>query len=343
MVDYSDMSTYKIVTQIFMHLAFIECLIGIVANSLTFVVFSRKRFKSTSFSFYLRLNVLMDTVILVKSILQWTGVVFEFYIEDVSIVFCKLQGYSYRVAFTSSTWLLSLIAFDRLITIKYPYRFSYLKKRRLQIILTSIIVAISMGFYVLMPLSLEYERVVTVDEDSNETSIEVNCTMEKEKYNAVFWIDLINSLITVVVLNNVLSAMAIVFIYKSRQRIRQTNSSSNERTAMRDRKFAINSITLNLMSFVCKFPLLSYSCFSLLINDEDLDEMISIICLSLSLVDNSSSLFVNMLVNSIFYEEFLSILRDTKIWRTNRSLSQPIELVPISSLNRQTLTPEEKY
>jgi hypothetical protein len=114
--------------------------------------------------------------------------------------------------------------------------------------------------------------------------------------------------IPVVFLNNILSTVMIIFIYKSR---RYVNNLSNNN--LRDRKFAINSIVLNLTCLVLKlprlvfsvlFPMFNFIPFSLFVY-----ECLITISQFLFCVDSASSFFINILVNSMFYDEFLIMVK----------------------------------
>lgn len=82
----------------------------------------------------------------------------------------------------------------------------------------------------------------------------------------------------------------------------------NRRMA-RDRKFAINSITLNILCLASKSPFLIASLLTTYLHlEEDETEMMITIGETIFLVDNASSFFANLVVNSMFYEEFCKML-----------------------------------
>ena len=79
---------------------------------------------------------------------------------------------------------------------------------------------------------------------------------------------------------------------------------------MRDRKFAITSVGLNLTSFIVRLPfaiaLLTCVYSGLWIPPEQL-QMIFTIVVAFSILENADVFFVNLSFNSIFYAEFLDM------------------------------------
>lgn len=99
----------------------------------------------------------------------------------------------------------------------------------------------------------------------------------------------------------------IKFIYKSRQRIiANLIGTHKSRKEERDRKFALNSIVLNLTCFVLMLPLQFDLCFSAYLKwSADLNQMMFTIGVTVFTIQNASSFFINISVNSVFYAEFL--------------------------------------
>ena len=110
-----------------------------------------------------------------------------------------------------------------------------------------------------------------------------------------------------VIFNNWLSIKTIRFILASRRRV-IVNANRNRSLASRDRKFAICSVFLNLACMVFKLPF-SLSVVILSYSNKSFDEIYSItrITGTINNMDNGFSFFINMIVSSLFYDEFLRL------------------------------------
>ena len=107
----------------------------------------------------------------------------------------------------------------------------------------------------------------------------------------------------------------------SRKRV-NGNSNRNSSLSYRDRKFAICSVCLNLASMILKMPF-SLTLVILSYSNKSFDEIYSIIKITgtVSNIDNGFSFFINMFVNSLFYNEFLKLfgIRKSNSTETNNN------------------------
>jgi hypothetical protein len=304
-IDYSSLSKYLQIAYIWQYMAILVAAIGSLANILTFCVFMRKRFAKYAFAFYIRVMTLTDTFVLLHSFRHFAAFMFNASLETLSSFNCHLDEYSVYVFASLSFWLLALIAFDRMITIVFPTRFQLLKKRYFQILLVGVLFAYSIILY--LPMAIYYR--LEVDPSNNQSA---TCVIVDNKSDLFYWTDLINTIVVTFFLNNILAIILIVFIFRSRTKFSAKvakNKSSNS-TSVRDRNFAINSIVLNLNCFVCKVPLLICLLVATYVNmDPDAVTMMFTIGVTIYTIDNSSSFFVNIIFNSMFYDEFLIMFR----------------------------------
>ena len=133
LLNYYSLNYYQQLTYIFQNLQIVVAAIGIVGNVLNFVVFMRKRFSNFSFSFYSKIMVVTDIIVLLHSFRHWAAFMFDDgNIDLVAQFFCTIDEYQPYVTSFISLWLLSLISVDRLITIAYPNRFNVIKKKWFQ-------------------------------------------------------------------------------------------------------------------------------------------------------------------------------------------------------------------
>ena len=309
MVDFNKLNNYGKTTFIFHYVSILIALIGIWGNLLTFIVFSRKKFQNVSFSFYMRVKMFADTIILLNSFKHFWAFIFDVYFVYTADIVCKLSEYVIYVCGTSSFGILAMISFDRLITIVYPQKFSFIRKAYFQILALVVIFAINISIY--MPMAIFSElKIANTTGINNSIELVKNCIItDLGVAQYLQMAGLIEAIIMLCVINNILTIAIITFIFKSRKKFASSNlnnnkNNNNNSTAVRDRKFAINSVVLNLMYFLCKLPLLiilTLSTFNLLKLEQI--GMLFTIGVAIYTIENACSFFINIFVNSLFYEE----------------------------------------
>jgi hypothetical protein len=241
-----------------------------------------------------------DTYVLLNSMRHWSSFILNINIDSTSIVICKLGEFTGFVFASMSVWLLALIAFDRMISIVYPSSrlAPLIQKRAFQSALVLLIFLVSFFLYIPMPINYTFIETLT-----NNT-----CFLDNATTTLVDWLHLVNLLLVTLVVNNVFTAIMLVCIRRSSRKVSLWANCQTRKRELRDRKFAINSIMLNVTCFVCKMPLLVCQLLLIYMNvTPDMARMLFIIGVTIFAVDNASSLFVNVLVNSIFKEEFLDM------------------------------------
>lgn len=112
------------------------------------------------------------------------------------------------------------------------------------------------------------------------------------------------------VINNILAAFLLTFIYKSRRRISilttQTNhKQTTSRREARDRKFTFNSLALNFVCFMHMLPTELVLLFSFYYSNwtSDYTQMMFTIAETVFTFQYANGFFVNIGVNSLFYDE----------------------------------------
>ena len=306
MVDYSALSVYGKITYVFRYICVLIAVVGFIGNALSFTVLMRKKFKTHSFAYYLRIINIADTFVLFTSFRHFAAYVLDADLTLVADIFCRLGEYTVHVASSISVWHLFLITIDRFVNILYQQRFPIFKKRRFQAILSAIAVVYSFCFYI--PLSLYYNLVTieSTDSSTNQTTVKQACVIVGHHDLLVYWTDLANLMTATFVLNNILTILIIINIYKSRQKFATSGKMST--IAVKDRKFAINSIALNVACFLCKTPVLvSLLLSAYLTLEPDQVDMLFTIGVSIYTIENSNTFFVNFFVNSLFYNEFMKV------------------------------------
>jgi hypothetical protein len=343
MIDLNVLSLVDKVTFVFQFLTIAVAFIGIAGNLATFVVLSRRAFKKFSFPYYLRVKMLADIYILLHSFRHFSAFFFDASIDLTTEIVCKLAEYTVYVVSEVSIWHLTLIGADRFLSIVFPQRFKIIKKRQFQMILTLLVSLYGVFLYLPMPiyytLSIQnagdtqllpdFNSITTLSNWSNSSSFVSTCSVQEEdKANIINLISLVDTIMLVFFVNNLLTALTLVFLFRSRRKFSASNSrttqanSAPSSTAIKDRKFAINSVVLDLVSFVCKTPLLTLLVCSayLDIGPEEMNMLFTIgVCIYT--IENAQSFFTNFLVNSIFHDEFLAMVSMGRIGSSAMSVS----------------------
>ena len=283
MLLYSYMKNYyQQLNYIFQNVQILFGFLGIVNQLLIICVFHRKRLRNHSYAFYSITMACFDLIACLHTFRHWAAFMFDANLDLVAQFFCAIGEYQPYAAGTSSLWILVLVSLDRLVTIVYPNRLQLIKKRWFQAVLVMIVIVCNLLIHIQLPL---YYTLQTLN-DSNRTV----CSIPYNVFNIHNYIYLFNF-------------KMIHFLIKTRNALNLNNS--NRRSAIRDRKFAISAIGVNVANFVSKMPLgiavlvtnylnLNYDQFTLLFT----------ICVTIATLYDALSFGIYLLVNSIFYDEF---------------------------------------
>lgn len=309
-----EIEIYEKIETAFVFLNSILAAIGIISNLLVFVVFQRKRVKCLSFSIYFKVMAISDICVLLHTYRTLVSYILGFQIEHHPFL-CQFTEYSKIVPASISCWLLSLIAFDRMRSIVFSSHLEIFKNIKFQIFLTLVIIVGSLCLFSPIPLFYEYTSYTFYDVEYKY------CVIDGSKYLIIFLVSLSNWIVSGLVINNVLSIIMIVFIFKSRRKVSSFLSNDmNNRNKIKDRKFAISSIILNITCLVLKSPYFFSYCFLNQINTYK-GALVFWIFNLLFTIDSSSCFTINMFVNTIFYSEFMKILK---------TISQKIRYIYVS-------------
>ena len=280
---------------------------GFFFNSLSFVIFSQKKFQKTSFSIYFRFLIISDSLSLllpINRMLEWN---FLMFISNYSDFFCKLRAfYSYAIR-PISGWTTVVIGLDRMIDIMYPTRFLFRKQVKFQIITCLSILFFDFMFYIPV-LFFRLNRTPYFDTQTNKTSELIIC---ENKSIPVFWMDLFQSALVPFILMLTSTSLILRCVFKSRhlrQRARRR----------KDLKYAVTSISLNIIFLLLNSPFVFYNLISTYISiNYAVDEFLFILCLTMLYLNFLSVFFINISANSIFKEEFYKLLSKNGSNNTN--------------------------
>ena len=201
-----------------------------------------------------------------------------------------------------------------ILTIIFPKRFYVLKKRWFQFTVVLLVYIYSLLMNIQLPIYYQLEF-----DNSQKKAF---CNISLEIYNSNLWKYLFNVLFFGLLLNLILIIIIVVYVFISRKKTSRNLGQLNRNSAIRDRKFAINSIILGLISFLLRIPffvgLLASSHLNL---QPDQFELMFTILVTLIIFYNAAQFFINIAVNSIFYQELCTMIyiRDENISSTCES------------------------
>lgn len=107
LIDYlSNPSILLYLTIFFQCLVISLTTIGLILNTLTFIVFQRRRFQNASFAFYFSALLVSDSLLLLQHFRIFAIIVFNKSPDGISIFLCKFFDYLEYISASVSTWML---------------------------------------------------------------------------------------------------------------------------------------------------------------------------------------------------------------------------------------------
>lgn len=301
----SSDSSYQKTLLIFGYVELVIGIVGLLGNIFIIIVFSSKSLRNYSYSFYCRMMAISDICLMIFPIIDWVGYNLGANLITVSRIFCKIVEFIPAYFGGFSINMLTMIAIDRMVTIVYPNRFMVMKKRWFQCLMIAIVIIIVLSTSIITALNYD---LIELNQPNSSQSIRL-CVISSPELNAIeIWIVLVYFMTLNIVINNILNIKTILYILTSRRRVNENVTNRHRSLSSRDRKFFICSICLNVASLVFKLP---FFISILIVNYSNLSvEKISLIMKitgTLTYIDDGFSFFVNLLVNTLFYNEFLKL------------------------------------
>ena len=313
MLLFSDLENYnQKLIYIFQNVQITLGFIGLVSEILIIIVFRRKRLRDNSYAFYCTLIACFEITICLQTFRLWSAFMFDANIDLVSQFFCAISEYIPYTTNTTSLWLYFLISLDRVVTIAYSNRFQLLKKRWFQLF------AIVGSFLMFIEGPLNF-KLITID-DTNKTI----CSIPDYVFIIQIWTSFTNIFVINVVVINLLNFKMIHYLITTRNSLHLINS--NRRSVIKDRKFALSTVCINIVCFISKTPL----CVALLVSyyfELSLDSvrLLFTICVTINMLFYALSFGIYMLVNSIFYDEFYLMIGIKKSRVCNSSMKKTLK------------------
>ena len=291
-------------------------LIGLITNSLSFVIFSRKRFQNTIFATYWRFFIVFQSLnLLVLPINKMLEFNFNIYFSRISTFCCKIRNVYPNYNILTFSWILVFISFDRYLSISYPSKFLFRKKSMFQIKICICLIIFNLVY--ITPTWFYYLK------ETNSTQIIFNQTTNimRRCSSPGLWLETFE----LFQLNLIPFFFMIFFtlltlknLFNSRRKINQStmisssSSSSSTKQINNDRKFAITSIAINFLFLILNFPFL----FLLIINEYtklfvNLNHILTFlqtVSIFFLYINFTSTFFIHYFANSMFKTELKWLL-----------------------------------
>ena len=275
----------------------IVVIMGSIGNIILFIVFSRKAFRKNPVSIYCRALAIFDMFIIYSGVLDVYTILYDTFIYNYSNTVCVLVSYIYLSFGTIPGWILVAFSVDRALNLK---RVTNVIKRPvcyymiiIGIVLFNLLLYIEVPILLtLNPIEINGVRLYVCDVSSLAFGKVLNAVYIVEGSCLPFLIMFISSIFTIKKLKD------------SRRHVEMIGSVAEKRKS-RDRKFAITSITFNVLFIVLKMPFV----VSLAIGYNLVSYYFYQIAVSLFYFNYSISFFVHFFLNSLFRRELLRLLR----------------------------------
>lgn len=298
------MTTILIVQEITLVLYPVIYIMGITGNFISLMVFSRKKFKNTLFEVYFRVLSVVDTFTLMYVLVDFINYKYGINLYLTNYTLCKLGLYLVYVVAPMSGWILVTVSFDRMVNVLNPSSLKFRNEKLFQIGICLFILIYNLAFYSPLIMFTEYKMVFsneTKRNESNESLVECNLNDNGLTYR----MDFFNSTLFPFCLMISFSLITIKKLFTSKNRIRSISP--------RDIRFAFTSLSLDFAFLVLNLPISLYLFLANYLHlNEDMDNFLYVITSLFFYIDFGIIFYVNIVVNSLFKEEFMQLKLDIK-------------------------------
>jgi hypothetical protein len=304
----------ELITKVFVLALPILLFLGAVGNIFSFIIFSREKFRKTSFSLYFRVLAFTDTFTLLYIINDVSAALFDQDLVNSSYFMCKIFNYLIYSIAAASGCLLVVVSLDRMLSIIKPKKFLFLKKTRTQTTICFLAVSYNLTFYIPLIVYKDYEIQGNLSEE-NSTGFVYQCT-DCQETNIVYWMDLFNSTLMPFLVMATSNFLTVNRLFKSRAKtmVKAKLSSSSSRLNKRDVRFAVTSAVLDAFFILCNFPLCAFYLTEDFVRLDDLDlNLFYFSTLFFYYLNFGVVFYVNFFTNALFRNELFIFLRLRKV------------------------------
>jgi hypothetical protein len=322
-------------------------LTGIVFNLLAFMVYSGRNFSRHSSAIYFKAMSLNDFAYTLVTSMDVLYFAFDVDLQYNNYFLCKFYGFIFASLSPVSNYLLVFISLDRFIKIKFPHKFAFINKKKFQLSLILLNYVFNFLFYMVSIWNTKILQIVSFKNQTNVTSnlsytYNYICFYDDNIVAISDMMDLFNSTIVPFALLILISIVMIFVIFKSRLRSSAARSSSSRGLgsslnviSSKDRKFALTTISLNVLFLLLTLPATIFTNFSRNF-DDNVEYIINRTLVCVLYFNYSIGFFVQLAFNSIFRDELLRILKLTRIIKPNSEQKIPTKARVITDIPQQS-------
>jgi hypothetical protein len=218
--------------------------IGLVGETIGLLILQRKNIKNIGPKSMYRYLFIMDMSYLSLIIVNYLDYGFDYDLTITSKYFCKLYWYLNFVLGPISPYLLIYISIEKLISIKYPTKKYFLRRKETQLIYFIGILAFNFVFY----LPIAYVFKIEYQIEDNITII--NCNAPDYTFFAIInFMDLVNRLAIPIIIMTVNTYFMVNSIHRLRQRVSDHFNVDNHNN-FRQKIFILFSLVFMNISYV---------------------------------------------------------------------------------------------
>ena len=267
--------------------------IGFIGNILNTIVFLRKTFRSNSISTYCIALSIFELLTLTKFVLNIYSLAYNRNLPDESDTLCKFFYTAPTFLSGIQPWIMVVFSVDKLLSMRMN-SIAIIKKKWFQWSLVSAIVLINIGLFINIPISMKRSEIFPGYFMCDLSTISF--------YDISSIINLLETCLIPFIVMTITSILTIRVLIKSRNAVMKVGQLSKERKS-RDTKYAVSSVTLNIIFIFLKLPITIFLILSSFYSYYDI-YFFRIAVLTLNL-NSSVSFFVHLATNSLFRREFL--------------------------------------
>jgi hypothetical protein len=293
------------VAYVFQVAQFAMLTIGLVGNLLTFLVFSRKKFQTNSISVYMRALAVADSFTFYRFISYCFLYFGNVKLSSLSNFMCKLNNFMITGLHSISIWVLVAFSSDKMIhALGKSQRFPFMNKKSFQLAVVIANALFHCIVYLFIPILIELKQTP----GSNGTSPTYICALQNiPNFQYINIFDLFDADFVPLLLLMVTTSVTVRCLFKSRNNLEKTQQRSLRERRAKDVKFAINSISLNILAILFNTPI----SIAYLVNipNKVVSSLFFAICVFFYTVNYSILFFVNVAFNASFRSELFLLLR----------------------------------
>jgi hypothetical protein len=278
--------------------------VGLVGNLLTFLVFSREKFRNNSIGIYIRALAISDSFTVYRLVYNICQYFFNIRLNVLSNFMCKFY-YFMTISLTSiSIWTLVAFSVDKMIhVLGKSQKFPFMNKKSFQLAVVIANALVHVVIYSFIPILVELKQIPGF----NGTTIPFCFLQTIPNYKYINMFDLIEADFLPFVVLMITTCITVRCLFKSRNNLEATQQRSLRERRAKDVKFAINSIALNVLAVTFNTPI--SIAYLITIPNAAVFGLFFSICAFLYTVNYSILFFVNLAFNSIFRNELFLMLR----------------------------------